>query len=205
VASYYYLMAQLPYLIYEQKPPMSSAAFRELAVSLMDEEDAKFFDCLSLDLHDSLDNSTGCPFADAWHEWERALRLNIAKHRANRIKRKDESSGQAVQQEPPFVPSDAALTALKAITTGGSPLEAEIFIDRARWNAIDNISMIEGINYFDRNSAYAYFLKLLLLERRQSFDVEKGFAEYKSLYAAIINNANSVGGITDAQNSLRSA
>jgi len=195
VGSYYYLMAQLPYLSYEQKPPMSSAAFIALAQSLMSESDSALLSQISLDPDpEKMFNpsyaeptpTTGCEFIDNWREWERVLRLNLAKIRAGKMKRESASV-----LEPPFYPTEAVTAATKAVAGELSPLEGEYLIDKARWNAIDYFA---GIDYFDRNSAYAYLLKLTLLERRSSFNAEKGFAEYKSLYAAIIESAhNSLG------------
>jgi hypothetical protein len=207
VGSYYYLAAQLPELVYGQSAPMSSAAFLDLAGRLLDKEDAGLLDKLSLDPGDpagspGTDTSrpayeesaapTGCDFIDKWREWERALRLNLARNRALHLKRE---SGAPV--DPPAYPLDAvgaAAATLKAGLTSGiptgipeeSPLEAEITLDKARWNAIEHL---QGITYFSRNTIYAYFLKLLLLERRESFNTEAGFAEYKSLYASILERA----------------
>jgi hypothetical protein len=193
VGSYYYLAAQLPDLVYGQSAPMTSAAFLDLAGRLLDEKDAALLDRLSLDsvsdlAHPAAGESaapTGCDFIDKWKEWDRSLRLNLARNRALRLKREGE-----LPADPPAFPSDAAAAALKAGMAAGtpdeSPLETEIALDKARWNAIE---YLRGISYFTRNTIYAYFLKLLLLERRQSFDTEAGFAEYKSLYASILQRA----------------
>jgi hypothetical protein len=67
-----------------------------------------------------------------------------------------------------------------------SPLEAELILDKARWNAIE---AFHGIGYFTENMIYAYLLKLKLMERRQAFNTEEGFAEYKTLYASILEDA----------------
>jgi len=189
-------MAQLPFLTYEQKPHISSDAFKSLAQSLMDKEDVRLMEYLSLDpapqstgevpSYTEASPSTGCDFIDGWREWERTLRLNLAKYRAIQTKRENTSA-----LEPPFMPADAVAAATKAVTGDSSPLDAEILIDKARWNAIDTLA---GNDYFSRNSVYAYFLKLLLIERRQAFNTDKGFSEYKSLYAEIIKSAhNSLG------------
>ena len=195
MGSYYYLMAQLPFLIYEQKPPMTSGAFKDLALSILTEEDAVFMDQLAIDpapdtaadvsAYAQKAPSTGCGFIDEWREWERSFRLNLAKHRA--VKTKRESTGAL---EPPPYPQDAAAAAVRAVNGENSPLEGEIIIDKARWNAIDALA---GIDYFDRNNVYAYFLKLVLLERRHLFNVDNGMNEYKSLYAEIIESAHSLG------------
>ena len=208
MGSYYYLAAQLPDLVYGQSAPMTSAAFLNLARRLLDKKDSDLLDKLSLDPGDPSGNPvsdpsrpaygesaapTGCDFIDKWREWERSLRLNLARNRALRLKREGESSGSPAgspTENPPAYPLDAAAAALKAGLAAGipeeSPLETEIALDKARWDAIENL---RGITYFSRNTIYAYLLKLLLLERRESFNTEAGFAEYKSLYASILERA----------------
>jgi len=125
--------------------------------------------------------STGCRFIDNWREWERVLRLNVAKNRAIKKGRED-----LILVEPPLSPQDAANAAAKAVNRSDSPLDGEMIIDKARWTVIDNLT---GINYFHRNNVFAYYLKLLLLERYQAFNTERGFAEYKALYALFIDSS----------------
>jgi len=179
-------MAQLPYLIYEQKPPMSSESFKELALSLLNKKDTVLMGNISQNNFPSDETedeknakSTGCDFIDLWREWERTLRLNLARERAIKLKRKQ-------MEEPPVLPADAAHTAIKTVVSDGSPLDKEIMLDKARWGVID---IFAGNDYFHRNTVFAYFLKLILLERRQLFNLEKGFAEYKSLYASVLENS----------------
>ncbi|MDR0322019.1 MAG: DUF2764 family protein [Treponema sp.] len=177
-------MAQLPYLMYEQKPPMSSQSFIALAEDFLTKKDAALLRRLA---SSSSVNSeaTGCNFIDEWMMWDHALRLNLAKERI--IKQKKENMQVS---EPPVFPLEAAAAASKAVDEE-SPLVGEKILDKARWLALDAIL---SIGYFNRESVYAYYLKLLLLERYQSFNEEKGFAEYKSLYDSIVENAqNSLG------------
>ena len=192
--SYYYLMSQLPYLLYGQKPPMSSAAFKALAESLMEDGDADLMGHLFLDpdpfkagdegpSYADHAHSSGCKFVDRWRDWERTMRLNAARHRAIKTKREN-----AAPVEPPSFPSDAASTAIKAVVGTESPLDAEILIDKARWHAIEVIAG-HVLDPFHRDWVFAYYLKLVLLERYASFNTEKGFAEYKSLYASILESA----------------
>jgi hypothetical protein len=119
-------------------------------------------------------------FINKWRDWERSLRLNLARYRVQRLKRE---GGQSV--DPPDYPADAAAAA-KAAAAIDSPLEAEIFLDKARWDAIE---FFQGIDYFSRNTIFAYLLKLRLLERRALFKVEEGFSEYKGLYTSIIEDS----------------
>jgi len=181
-------MAQLPVLIYDQKLPMSSEEFKALALSVLDENDSSLFNYLSLDpdpeksepAYKETTPATGCEFIDSWRVWERTFRLNLAKHRAHHLKREVSSI------EPPVTPAEAAAAAAKAVSGENSPLESEFLIDKARWNAISEFA---GIEYFSVGSVFAYYLKLLLMERRASFNNEKGFSEYKSLYASILGKA----------------
>ena len=186
--AYYYLAAQLPALAYNQGAPMSSAAFRELAAAQMSGEDAALLDYCTLDPAPLGAGDEGPAYAepfppvdgdfiDRWRGWERALRLNLARYRSLKIKREGAQSLEA-----PDWPADAAQAA-KAAAAMDSPFEAELFLDRARWDAID---AFQGIEYISRNTIYGYLLKLRLLERRALFRTEEGFAEYKELYAAIL-------------------
>jgi hypothetical protein len=185
---------------------MSSDDFKPLADSLMSKKDASFFKYLSIDPDDpdidlsseyieddseanlkknqnlSYENaasSVGCNFINNWREWERTFRLNLARQRALKTERDLNTIA-----ESPVVYLDAIDAAIRAFDET-SPLEAELIIDKARWNAIDEFA---GSDYFDRINVYAYYLKLLILERRQKFNVENGFSEYKNLYNEIVKN-----------------
>jgi len=157
---------------------MSSENYKAMVANLLDNNDAKFMRYLSFDNVFS-DDSCDCAFIIDWRDWERALRLNLAKERALKLKK------DVKVTDIPFFPQEAAIAASKAVDEK-SPLDGEILLDKARWNAIDTIA---GNEYFSINGVFAYYLKLLLLERRQIFNAEKGFAEYKTLYASILESA----------------
>jgi len=190
--AYYYFVAQLPSLIYGQPAPMSSEHFRGLCRDMLSGDDLALLDYCSLDPEEALRKAgsgavgvsygelppgTDSSFIDGWYAFERALRLHLARNRSQALKREN-----AAPTEPPAAPSDAE-NAAKAALAQESPLEAELLLGKARWDAIDSL---QGLNYFGRNTVYAYLLKLLLVERRQSFKAEEGFAEYKALYASIM-------------------
>ena len=167
----------MPYLVYGQTVPMSSAEFRDLARGKMSSAEAAILDYCTLDPGFSAP-PTHSAFINHWREWERALRLNLGKNRAQKLKR-----GEAA--DAPEHPADAVTAAKNALALD-SPLDAEIFLDKARWDAIDNF---QGINTFSEDAIYAYLLKLLLMERRTAFNHDEGFTEYKALYAAILGEA----------------
>jgi hypothetical protein len=163
---------------------MNSAHFREMAGNALSPADAALLASFSLNpfapAGAPVKEGDSCGFLDQWREYEKALRLNLAKYRAAKVRRE-------VPADAPDSPADAAAAA-KAAAAMDSPLEAEIFLDEARWQAIE---LFQGLDYFDRNIVYAYLLKLLLLERRSCFRTEEGFAEYKGLYAAVMEAAGS--------------
>jgi hypothetical protein len=165
---------------------MSPQAFMDMAMPLMDAQDAPLLDLLGQGLKPPFGNaaeiSSGSDFIDKWREWERILRLNLAKYRGAKLKR------EALSAEPSVLPSDAVSAAAKAVQE--SPLEGEIIIDKARWNAID--TLLEGSGLFDRNVIFAYMLKLIILNRQALFQTERGFSEYKSLYASILEQSGNL-------------
>jgi len=175
-------MAQLPHLIYDQRPPMSCESFKTLAESQLPKKDAALFKFLSLSPDFCEKRKSGCSFIDNWYKWDNSLRLNLAKQRTIKLKR------EVTAAEPPDYHMDAAAAAIKAVDED-SPLEAEILLDKARWHAIENLA---GNDYFHRNTVFAYYLKLMLIERREAFNVDKGFAEYKTLYASILDDFESM-------------
>jgi len=194
VAAYYYLAAQLPYLIYGQEPPMTPAAFRELADRFIEEEDKRNLAVLAVYAPKVLPSklppmpseppAVTSAFILEWNEWERSLRLNLVRYRTQKLKR--ESGGDI-----PDFPADAAAAA-KTASSMDSPLEAELYLDKARWDAIERI---KGLDSVGSNFVYAYLLKLILMERRSSFKTEEGFMEYKSLYASIVESAGNDAGL----------
>ncbi|MDR0590113.1 MAG: DUF2764 domain-containing protein, partial [Spirochaetaceae bacterium] len=191
MGSYYYLIAQLPYLIYGQPVPMSSESFKSLCDYQLDSADRALLDYCTLDggfvlkegvpSYGESPETTSSAFIDGWRSWERALRLHLARLRFQRLK----PEGGIAPAAAPEGTAQAALAAKTALAIE-SPLEAELFLDKSRWDAIETL---QGIDYFTRNTIFGYLLKLLLMERRSLFKAEEGFAEYKGLYASIMEAA----------------
>ncbi len=180
MSSYYYLIAQLPSLSYAQPAPMTSERLRELCGDLMSVQDAAVLNRCALD-PEAAEAGPSSPLVEAWLAWERALRSALAKGRGQKLKR-----DPATLVEPPADELDAIAVA-KAALSMDSPLEAEFYLDRSRWEAVEKL---QAGDYFDRDTVYAYMIKLLLLERKALFRVEEGFAEYKAIYASVMEAAS---------------
>jgi hypothetical protein len=204
--AYYYLVSQLPYLIYGQAVPLSSVQFKALCKTALRPQDAALLDWCTLDpdpealpleegkpgSYRDASRATPSPFINTWRHWERALRLNLARYRAQVLGQEG-----VAPVDPPEDPVEAGALA-KAALGIESPLEAELFLDQARWNAIE---AMQGLDYFGVTTIYAYLLRLLLMERRASFSAEEGFVAYKGLYTAIMaaagGRASAGGGVSE--------
>ncbi|MDR0322835.1 MAG: DUF2764 domain-containing protein [Treponema sp.] len=180
MSNYYYLGAQLPYIIYGQPVPVSSWDFREMAMREMDRSDARDLEFCTLEpipQEKLTEAKVSSNLIKAWHNWEEVLRLNLAKNRSMKLNRYD-----VVFENVPEAPHDAVAAAKNAFNAD-SPLEGEFILDKARWNAIEDFL---GAEYFSANVVYAFLLKLQLMERKLTFDADEGFAEYKNIYASIL-------------------
>jgi hypothetical protein len=125
---------------------------------------------------------TPSAFINNWLRRERTVALNLAKLRAAKLKR------EGALEAPAYDP--LAETQAKAAAAMESPLEAELFLDKCRWDAVEAAT---GLGTFGVNKVFAYLLKLRLLERQSLFNTEEGFAEYKAVYAGIMDNAPKAG------------
>jgi hypothetical protein len=187
---YYYLIPQLPLLRYGSPPPLSTAAFMERYGPMLDAGDRSLIQrYCKLGATTTAPANTPSSFINAWCKREQALTVALAKLRAAALKR---SLPDGVAGNP-----DADTTALaKTAFEMDNPLEAELYLDKGRWDAIE---ALVGTEYFSADVVFAYFLKLLLIERRSSFKVEEGFAEYKALYAGILESAPKSGATGEAK------
>lgn len=172
---YYYFVTQLSTLAYGQALPVSSKAFRAKAASMMDPADAALLEKVSLGFGSG--EKCGCPFIDGYREWETAMRLNLARLRAAKAGRDPD-----LQPPAPVYPESAAKAAARAVEAD-NPIEGEVIIDKARWEAVQ---AIQGGELFHRNTVFAHLMKLMILERQASFQAETGFSQYKSLYDSIL-------------------
>jgi len=180
--NYYYFVASLPSISYGEKPPLSSGEFREQCYTLLEDDDAALIQycCYNPRLAVETVQTTGSAFIDQLMAMERTLILSLAYLRAAKLKR----------PSPGDPPHDAPRTeaTAKAAFEMDDPLEAAIFIDQNRWGALD--AML-GVDCFGVNNIFAYLMKLQLMERRQRFDAERGYAGYRALYDTILSEYNS--------------
>lgn len=186
IRSYYYLMAQLPSIVQiDQKGAdfMSFSEFKDLAERYLSEKDFAILNTVTLN-PPRTKNMTGSAFLDSWYDFERALRLALEQIRAAKLKwEHDTSYDERNLLSDAFLPRQIASEAI----TMQNPLDAELFLDAARFKAVDSISRLEN---FSNISVFSYAIKLLLCERFRKFNIEKGRQEYSKTYHAILEDTH---------------
>jgi hypothetical protein len=190
-ASYYYFIATLPGLTYGEAPPISLEEFLDQCSYQIGAGDASLLKYCTLDItsfletfvgENGLNIKTGSPFVDAYLRREWRMRLALLAARSEKLKRE-----WPAYLSPELSGDEDSAASAKAASAISNPFEAELLLDRERWEAIE---AVEGGEHFSVNTVYAYALKLALMERRLKFHVDKGFDNYKALYAGILDNVN---------------
>ncbi len=177
--AYYYLMAQLPSISSSSPAPITFDYFKELASRFLSKKQVKVLEELSLEPPREA-KPTGSKFLDGWYESERALRLAMEQARASKLNWK--SSVSPIEKEilsKNFSPTQVA----KVATEMPNPLDAEIFLDNARFLNADSVKVGK---HFSIDAVFSYGIKLLLRERAAKFEAQKGQQEYKATYDKIL-------------------
>lgn len=170
--SYYYFAASLPILQFGMKPPFACMDFLEHCQRLLSEED--FFNALRAIREYGGTMAATNKLLRECERFTHNLCNEIAWLRASKAHKNplDYIRGEKAV-EPSIVD---VLTQASKIE---DPLEAEIFIDQARWQLLDDFVL--G-HYFDLEFIIVYGLKLKILERHQEIASSKGketFEKYR--------------------------
>jgi hypothetical protein len=171
LSSYYFTVSSLPYLRFEDPPPLSLDAFHTVCVQWLKPTDYRLVSNASL--ADLSDTHPTCPVLERWREWEISLRDELVKLRAARL---------GVDPFRYLVPSSFVIgSAELAQEASGmvNPLEAEGLLNRARWRILEEL---EVGHYFDVERLVVYSLKLQLLERKALYERERGREKFEGIF-----------------------
>jgi hypothetical protein len=159
---HYYLAASLPTLILGDPIPLDFDAFRAACANLLDESEMAE---LTLMLEGRVGEATS-DFAKSWRNVDTQLRNALARLRA----------GQRTIEARPYLRDhegfDVSLE--KAVTdaqTRPDPLECELFLDRYRWQRLDDLVRESPFGFA---AILAYALKLRLVARWAGLTDEAG-------------------------------
>ena len=159
-SKYYYLVASLPYLYFDEQGGMTKDLFLEECRRWLEEGDLNAL--LSADIAMPYLSGGERKVIREWKLFDMALREVVAAMRT-----KDTRLG-----------AQEKTAALKEKLEGKDPLESEKIIEKIRWD------FLEGEEYkytFDINWLILYWLKVQILERLSRFDHEQGIDIFNKL------------------------
>lgn len=180
MSQYYYLMAQLPSIDFGSVPPFKYEEFKELASRFVSKKDAEILATLSLE-PSRREEKIASSFLQKWYDFERTLRLALRELRANGLKWDDVDI--SYEEHAKVVSSLHASSIASQAFTMEDPLQAELFLDKKRFEFLNNI---KSSDYFSSDSLFAYAIMLLIIIRESNFSKEVGEEEYKRLYSEIL-------------------
>jgi len=157
---YYYLVASLPFLQFDEKLPISREAFFEECRKWVDLGDLGMLEGLNIKEPDTSDEDR--PLVRQWKTFDLDLREMIAGYRGE--------NEHAIKRAMPDL--------VKDVFDEESPLVREKVIEKIRW------TFIEGEEYkhlFNANTLVLYYLKLQILERLTQFEHDKGKQNFNNL------------------------
>ncbi len=153
MADYYpYVIASLPMLQFGMKPPFSFGRFLELCHGFIPEKDFRLLCALPQPEHYQVEGDRP-GIIRKWIKFDTALRNELVRVRAGR---KHREAAEYLRPGGSIAPADVAAG------MHASLLEAEMAIDRMRWNALEGLA---AGHYFDLDSLVTYAYRLLILHR----------------------------------------
>jgi len=157
---YYYLVAQLPTLVFDRDPPLDVDGFLAECEKWVSARDLAVLS--EMHLSDTEGEAPGPGVVQEYRAFEKALRGDVAEYRRHR----------GSDQE--YRPSAFPLSAVRE----GTPLDVERRLLRLRW---DTIEELEQAHHFDLGILVLYMLKLQILRRLSTFDREEGLKTFQNL------------------------
>jgi hypothetical protein len=172
-------MAQLPAIGRDGPLPITSERFFEVASRFLSASDLATLTGLVLEPPRE-DGPITSDIILRWYSFERSLRLSLARIRAQRLSRDDLATGD--DESKIYAALDVQQVA-RAASSIDNPLEAELFLLKAR---LDFIDLAGALHHFDAEAVFAYGLSLLLRERGIRFAREAGRSAYGAIYNRIL-------------------
>ncbi|GAB4372658.1 MAG: hypothetical protein Kow009_08680 [Spirochaetales bacterium] len=172
MAQYYYTIAALPHLAFDEPPPLSLEEFRSLCKDTLTEKDWKILDQASL----FGEEPAGNELLSRWHRWEQSFRSDLARLRASKL-------GMESDSIPRMIPDSGRVAeAARAAMMEPSPAAAEQLILKVYWEVLEDL---EVNHFFDLDKLLVYYLKLQILHLRAQRNREEGMKNFTSVYHRI--------------------
>lgn len=168
-------------LSWDAEKIMSEEEFFDCCEATVTEKDFHLLTQARLSLSGEREDVISDSILNKWISWETSLRNELVKMRAS----KKGVDGEKYISSSAF---EAGVTEIAREAFGASsPLDAEIVIDKARW---DFLEMLEAEHQFDTGKLIIYFLQLQILHRRAQIEREKGKKAFQDIYSHITGKAD---------------
>lgn len=168
-------------LSWDAEKVMSEEEFFDCCEATVTERDFYLLTQARLSLSGEREEAILDPVLDKWISWETSLRNELVRMRAT----KKGIDGEKYISSSAF---EAGVTEIAREAFGtSSPLDAEIVIDKARW---DFLGMLEAEHQFDTGKLIIYFLQLQILLRKVQIEKEKGKKAFEDVYSHITGKAD---------------
>lgn len=181
MSRYWFFPATLPGLFFGVKSGQTTAEFLSHCERHLSSEDYKeVFGAIAVLFADEAPVSFRSPLLTRFAAWDRTFRNELSRLRAKRACLREET-----YQRPTDRSDDAGRAAALCFAIE-DPYQAELALERERWNAIERIAPLAA---FDLDYIIAYRLKLAINERLALLNAEAGAAGYRRLYDDILGRA----------------
>jgi hypothetical protein len=174
----YYLISQLPSLdaVGENSPlPITEERFLELCTNFLGKKALEEIKKLTL-LPPKDREKSSSTLINSWNDGERALRLALARLRAEKMKKSFDYEKTSEQSE--------LIKTVKTAVEMDSPLEAEKLLNLYRLQFLEALRPMDN---FSEDYLYYYGLKLKLLLYIKQFNKDAGEKAYKTIYNSILS------------------
>ncbi len=184
MSQYYFLVASLPLLSYEQRDATEPQEFLALLAEHLSASDLALVRNATIDPPEGTCASAS-PVIRAWTGFERGLRNGLVRLRAARL---STEPGHYLRPDENGDYGDTSAEigeAAREAMAHDSPLSAEDTLNRARWLFLDQLQV--G-HYFDLEHIAVYYLRLQIHARRRRFDHDQGQARFARISDQIMND-----------------
>jgi hypothetical protein len=168
---YYYLIASLPMLEFGMKIPFSYADFLIKCRQQLGSTDIGIIERITIGPFETIKDPLST--FQEWKRFDTALRNEIVRYRAARKANDPMQYIRGENYPDPFVSGFAHWA-----VNQDSPIEAELYLDRVRWEKIEELG--KG-HYFDIDYLVTYALRLQILERWDRINSEGAIQHLEEL------------------------
>lgn len=161
---YYYLVASLPHVSFDAPPPITPAELLRMGEGQLSSTDSSDLRSIVEGHQEEVDN----PAFRGYVARDTQMRVALARLRAAR------AGADASEHQHPFAgfDRDVERVAAEAMTLP-DPLQRELALDRYRFWMLEGLSLPSS---FDSIVVLSYAARLLIVERRFTFDAARGTA-----------------------------